>query len=224
VQQVQHINHADLLFDVARRERRRLVYESVLKRLVDLFLATFGLVAALPIWLAIIVAVKLDSPGPAIFVQERVGQHGRRFRFYKFRSMYVDAEQRLAEVQAHNEAEGPVFKMRHDPRISKVGALLRRTSLDELPQLINVLKGDMSLVGPRPPLPREVAQYRPSDHVRLAVKPGLTCLWQVSGRSNVGFDQWMEMDRHYVRNMSLWLDLTILLRTVRAVLSMRGAY
>jgi exopolysaccharide biosynthesis polyprenyl glycosylphosphotransferase len=224
VQQVQHINHSDVVVDVARRERRRLVYESVLKRLVDLFLATFGLVAALPIWLAIIVAVKLDSPGPAIFVQERVGQHGRRFRFYKFRSMYVDAEQRLAEVQAHNEAEGPVFKMRHDPRISKVGALLRRTSLDELPQLINVLKGDMSLVGPRPPLPREVAQYRPSDHVRLAVKPGLTCLWQVSGRSNVGFDQWMEMDRHYVRNMSLWLDLTILLRTVRAVLSMRGAY
>src|ERR1700687_680120 len=121
--------------------------------------------------------------------------------------MSVDADQRLAEVQAHNETDGPVFKMRNDPRISRVGAFLRRTSLDELPPLINVLMGDMSLVGPRPPLPREVAQYRPSDLVRLTVKPGLTCLWQVSGRSQVGFDQWMGYDREYVFNMSFLLDV-----------------
>ena len=204
--------------------RRRFAYEEALKRLLDIVLASLGLVAMLPIWLAIAIAVKLDSPGPAIFVQERLGLHGRRFRFYKFRSMYSDAEQRLAEVLAHNEIDGPVFKMRNDPRVSRVGAFLRRTSLDELPQLINVIKGEMSLVGPRPPLPREVEQYRPNDHIRLSVKPGLTCLWQVSGRSQVGFDQWMEYDREYVRNMSLWLDLQILLRTVWVVISCRGAY
>lgn len=202
----------------------RRVYESFAKRLLDLLLAVLGLAATLPLWLAIVLAIRIDSRGPAIFVQERVGQNGRRFRFYKFRSMYVDAEERLAEVMGGNETDGPVFKMRNDPRITRVGALLRRTSLDELPQLINVLNGDMSLVGPRPPLPREVEQYRPGDLVRLEVKPGLTCLWQVSGRSNVSFDQWMEFDRLYVRHMSLWLDLRILVRTVGAVLSMRGAY
>ena len=206
------------------RLRRQFVYEAVLKRAIDMLLATLGLVATIPIWIAICAAIRLESPGSPIFVQERVGRRGRRFRFYKFRSMYVDAESRLHEVLVHNETDGPVFKIRQDPRITRVGAFLRRTSLDELPQLLNVLKGDMSLVGPRPPLPREVDQYRPGDLVRLQVKPGLTCLWQVSGRSNVGFDQWMELDRQYVRQMSLWLDLSILARTVGAVLSMRGAY
>ncbi len=204
--------------------RRSFAYEETLKRLLDIVLATAGLIALLPVWICIAIAVKLDSPGPAIFVQDRLGLQGRRFRFYKFRSMYSDAEKRLSEVLAHNEIDGPVFKMRNDPRISRVGAFLRRTSLDELPQLINVLKGEMSLVGPRPPLPREVEQYRPGDHIRLSVKPGLTCLWQISGRSNVGFDQWMEYDREYVRNMSLLLDVQILLRTVWVVISCRGAY
>ena len=209
----------------ALHHRRHLLpYERTLKRILDLVLATVGLIGSLPIWLAIVIAIRVDSPGPAIFVQERVGLHGRRFRFYKFRSMYLDAEARLAEVQAHNEMDGPVFKIRKDPRVSKVGAFLRRTSLDELPQLLNVIKGDMSLVGPRPPLPREVEQYRPGDIVRLSVKPGLTCLWQIRGRSNVGFDQWMEYDREYVRNISLWLDVRILIRTVRVVLSGTGAY
>jgi lipopolysaccharide/colanic/teichoic acid biosynthesis glycosyltransferase len=187
-------------------------------------MATLGLIASAPIWLAIVIAIKLDSPGPAIFVQERVGHNGRRFRFYKFRSMHVDAERRLAELRAQNEVDGPVFKMRKDPRISKVGAFLRRTSLDELPQLLNVLKGDMSMVGPRPPLPREVEKYRPSDIVRLSVKPGLTCLWQIRGRSTLGFETWMEYDREYISNLSLRLDLSILARTVWAVLSCRGAY
>jgi exopolysaccharide biosynthesis polyprenyl glycosylphosphotransferase len=218
------IKRADTNLDIAWRGRSGFAYETSLKRLLDLLLASLGLVASAPIWLAILIAIRLDSPGRGIFVQERVGLHGRRFRFYKFRSMHIDAEHRLAEVQARNEVTGPVFKMRRDPRVTRVGAFLRRSSLDELPQLINVLKGDMSLVGPRPPLPREVEHYQPKDMVRLSVKPGLTCLWQIRGRSNVSFEQWMEYDREYVRKMSLWLDLTILMRTVLAVLSMRGAY
>jgi exopolysaccharide biosynthesis polyprenyl glycosylphosphotransferase len=204
--------------------RGRYFYEGVLKRALDLLLSSLGLLAVLPIWLVIVAAIRVESPGRAIFIQERVGLHGRRFRFYKFRSMYVDAERRLADVMTQNEADGPVFKIRNDPRVTRVGAFLRRTSLDELPQLVNVLIGEMSLVGPRPPLPREVEQYRPSDAVRLNVKPGLTCLWQISGRSDVSFDDWMELDREYIRNLSLWLDVSILLRTVAAVLTMRGAY
>jgi exopolysaccharide biosynthesis polyprenyl glycosylphosphotransferase len=216
--------YEDSSFAVARRTPRWFAYETSLKRLLDVVLASLGLVASLPLSLAIIIAIKLDSPGPALFVQERVGRYGHHFRFYKFRSMYVDAERRLSELQMHNEVDGPVFKMRKDPRISKVGAFLRRSSLDELPQLINVLKGEMSLVGPRPPLPREVEQYRPSDKIRLSVKPGLTCLWQIRGRSTLGFDTWMEYDREYISNVSLWVDVSILVRTVWAVLSTRGAY
>ncbi len=155
------VNDSAASLDRAWRWRRP-VYEAFLKRGLDLVLASVGLVASMPIWLAVVVAIKADSRGPAIFVQERVGLHGRRFRFYKFRSMHQDAESRLREIQSRNEVDGPVFKMRKDPRVTRVGAFLRRTSLDELPQLINVLKGDMSLVGPRPPLPREVAQYRPA--------------------------------------------------------------
>jgi exopolysaccharide biosynthesis polyprenyl glycosylphosphotransferase len=204
--------------------RGRSFYEGFVKRLLDLTLAGLGLVAILPLWLVVVLAIRLESRGPAIFVQERVGIHGRRFRFYKFRSMYTDAEARLTDVMAQNEVDGPVFKIRNDPRVTKVGAFLRRTSLDELPQLINVLRGDMSLVGPRPPLPREVELYRPSDAIRLSVKPGLTCLWQISGRSSLSFDQWMEFDREYIRQMSLWFDLKLLVRTVGAVLSMKGAY
>jgi exopolysaccharide biosynthesis polyprenyl glycosylphosphotransferase len=221
---VEPFAYAESHFTLRQSEWRWLAYEEALKRLLDVVLATLGLVATLPLLLGVVLAIKLDSPGPAIFIQERVGLKGRRFRFYKFRSMYVDAEQRLAELQAHNEIDGPVFKMRNDPRVSRAGAFLRRTSLDELPQLINVLRGDMSLVGPRPPLPREVEQYRPGDLVRLSVKPGLTCLWQIRGRSHVGFDQWMEYDREYVRNLSLRLDVQILLRTVWVVITCRGAY
>ena len=203
----------------------RLVFrQEGLKRVIDVLLASIVLIATTPLWLMLALAIKLDSPGPVIFTQERVGRRGRHFRFHKFRSMHIDAEQRLAEVLAHNEIDGPVFKMRNDPRITRVGVILRRTSLDELPQLINVLRGEMSLVGPRPPLPREVAQYRPSDMIRLHVKPGLTCLWQINGRSEIGFEQWMEYDREYVSSMSFWLDLNILMRTVWVVISGRGAY
>ena len=220
----ERVNYGEAIFAVVHQPRRWYRYDAVLKRLVDIVLSGLGLVAVIPVALVISAAIKLDSPGPVIFAQDRVGRGGRRFRFYKFRSMYTDAERRLSELTVHNEVDGPVFKIRKDPRISKVGAFLRRTSLDELPQLFNVLKGEMSLVGPRPPLPREVEQYRPSDLVRLSVKPGLTCLWQIRGRSTLGFDIWMEYDREYISRLSLWLDLSILVRTVWAVLSCRGAY
>jgi lipopolysaccharide/colanic/teichoic acid biosynthesis glycosyltransferase len=199
-------------------------YSSTLKRAGDMALAGLVLVATLPIWLIVILAVKLDSPGPAIFVQERVGFRGRRFRFYKFRTMTNGADRMKAELQHLSEVDGPVFKLRADPRVTRVGRLLRRTSLDELPQLINILRGEMSLVGPRPPVPEEVAQYRPSDMLRLAVKPGLTCWWQVRGRSAVDFDTWMAYDREYVYGLTFWVDVQILVRTVWAVLSCRGAY
>jgi len=224
VQRAERINHVDSSLGLRVSALRHFPYEGTFKRVLDLAVASLGLLATLPIWLAIVVAIRLDSPGGALFVQERVGIHGRRFRFYKFRSMYADAERRVGELQSSNEASGPVFKMRVDPRVTRVGNLLRRTSLDELPQLLNVLKGEMSLVGPRPPLPKEVEQYRPSDAMRLSVKPGLTCLWQISGRSTIGFDEWMELDREYIRRMSLGVDLTILVRTVWAVLSCKGAY
>jgi exopolysaccharide biosynthesis polyprenyl glycosylphosphotransferase len=220
----ERFDYGEAMYDSAHQSQRWFRYEAVAKRLVDVLLAGLGLVASLPIAIAIAVAIKLDSPGPVIFVQDRVGRDGRSFRFYKFRSMYVDAERRLEELRQHNEVDGPVFKIRKDPRISKVGAFLRRTSLDELPQLFNVLKGEMSMVGPRPPLPKEVDKYRPTDMIRLSVKPGLTCLWQIRGRSTLGFDTWMEYDREYVSKLSLWLDVSILVRTVWAVLSCRGAY
>ncbi|GAC1471983.1 MAG: exopolysaccharide biosynthesis polyprenyl glycosylphosphotransferase [Candidatus Dormibacteraceae bacterium] len=218
------IPHADMALPFSRSAQRWFDYELSLKRALDVVVASLTLVGTLPIWLAIVIAIKLDSPGPAIFTQQRVGRGGRRFRFLKFRSMYVDAEQRLAEVRHQNETDGPVFKMRKDPRITRVGAILRRTSLDELPQVINVLRGEMSVVGPRPPLVHEVEHYRPEDMVRLSVKPGITCLWQIRGRSTVSFDTWMEYDREYIRGMSLLLDLSILSRTVWAVLSCKGAY
>jgi exopolysaccharide biosynthesis polyprenyl glycosylphosphotransferase len=199
-------------------------YASTLKRALDLCLGVLFLACSLPIWLLIAVAIKLDSPGPVFFVQERVGLRGRHFRFYKFRSMRVHAQRARAELDHLNEVSGPVFKVRRDPRVTRVGRLLRRTSLDELPQLINVIAGEMSLVGPRPPLPEEVAQYRTSDMVRLGVKPGLTCWWQVRGRSTCDFDTWMAYDREYVYGLSLWVDLVILARTAWAVLSCRGAY
>jgi exopolysaccharide biosynthesis polyprenyl glycosylphosphotransferase len=194
------------------------------KRAVDLLLVSVGLLAATPVLLAIVLAIKLDSPGPVFYRQQRVGKHGRFFWMLKFRSMCVDADRRLEELRAHNEATGPLFKIRQDPRVTRVGRLLRRWSLDELPQLLNVLRGDMSLVGPRPPLPAEVEQYEDWQHGRLRAVPGLTGLWQVSGRSEVPFHDMVRLDLHYIRNWSLALDLEILLRTIPAVLTNRGAY
>jgi exopolysaccharide biosynthesis polyprenyl glycosylphosphotransferase len=197
---------------------------SWLKRASDLALGSLVLLALAPLLAAIAVAIKLDSAGPVLYRQQRVGKDGRRFWMFKFRSMRQDAERLLDDLRASNEASGPLFKMRRDPRVTRVGRVLRRLSLDELPQLFNVLRGEMSLIGPRPPLPAEVAQYEDWQHGRLRVVPGMTGLWQVSGRSEVSFHDMVRLDLHYIRNWSLALDLEILCRTIPAVLTNRGAY
>ncbi len=202
---------------------RRTSYE-IIKRLVDILGASAGLVLSAPLMLCVAIAIKIDSPGPVFFRQTRLGKNGRPFTFLKFRSMQIDAVDLQTALTAHNEVGGPVFKIRADPRITRVGRFIRKYSLDELPQLWHVLMGHMSLVGPRPPIPDEVVKYEPWQTERLAVKPGLTCIWQVSGRSNIPFEQWVEMDIEYVRNRSLLLDLKLLLLTIPAVITARGAY
>lgn len=194
------------------------------KRTMDIVGAALGLILTSPVLLGAAIAVKLTSPGPAIFRQERAGKNGRLFTMLKFRSMTVDAEERLAELQSLNEADGLAFKIAHDPRITPVGRFLRKTSIDELPQLFNILKGDMSLVGPRPPLMREVERYSDWEWGRLTVKPGLTCFWQISGRSDIRFSEWMQLDLRYVEEQGLWTDIKILWKTVGVVLKGKGAY
>lgn len=197
---------------------------SWVKRVADLALTTLALVALSPVLLAVIVAIKLDSAGPIFYRQLRVGKDGQHFLMLKFRSMCVDADQKLEALRSKNEATGPLFKMREDPRVTRVGRFIRRWSLDELPQLFNVIRGEMSLVGPRPPLPAEVEQYEDWQHGRLRAVPGLTGLWQVSGRSEVPFHDMVRLDLHYIRNWSLGLDFEIMLRTIPAVFTNRGAY
>jgi lipopolysaccharide/colanic/teichoic acid biosynthesis glycosyltransferase len=171
------------------------------------------------------IAIKLESKGPAIFVQDRVGKDGKLFKMYKFRSMRQDAEEQLKKLLKDNEVEdGPVFKMKNDPRITKVGHFIRKFSIDELMQLVNVFKGDMSIVGPRPALPREVKEYDDFAKLRLKVKPGLSCYWQVSGRSDIGFQEWMELDVKYINEMSTMVDMKIIFLTIPAVLKGEGAY
>lgn len=195
------------------------------KRAVDVAVSGLGRVLLAPLLLAIGLAVRLTSPGPAIFRQVRVGRFGRHFGFFKFRSMYIDAEARKAALLARNESKaGVIFKMRRDPRVTPLGRVLRRLSLDELPQLFNVLLGDMSLVGPRPPLPSEVREYTLEDRKRLNVTPGLTCIWQISGRSELSFAEQVRLDKQYIRTHGLWNDLKILVKTVPAILSGKGAY
>jgi exopolysaccharide biosynthesis polyprenyl glycosylphosphotransferase len=193
------------------------------KRLLDIASSALGLLLVAPVLALVAIAIKLDSKGPVLFKQVRAGRHGRKFTMYKFRSMVTDAEELRAKLEHLNEMDGPVFKIKHDPRITRVGRLIRATSIDELPQLFNIFLGDMSLVGPRPPLPSEVSQYEPRQRRRLSVKPGLTGLWQVSGRNQVDFDQWMKLDLEYIDNWSLWLDLKIIFRTVPAVLRGTGS-
>ena len=198
----------------------------MLKRAIDIAGAAVGLIALSPLFLATACAIRATSPGPALLRQTRVGKDGKTFGLFKFRSMYVDADARRAELEQQNQhgANGVTFKLRRDPRVTAVGRVLRRSSIDELPQLWNILTGDMSLVGPRPPLPSEVARYRVRDCQRLEAKPGLTCLWQVSGRADLPFDTQLTLDIEYLRKRNVFLDLLILLRTVPAVLTARGAY
>jgi exopolysaccharide biosynthesis polyprenyl glycosylphosphotransferase len=198
--------------------------QEMIKRWMDVGVSLFLIALALPLVCVIVVAIRLDSQGPVFYSQVRVGKGGTRFRMFKFRSMALDADERLDQVRKLNEAVGPIFKIREDPRVTRVGRLLRRTSLDELPQIYNVLRGDMSLVGPRPPLPSEVEVYADWHHRRLTVSQGMTGLWQVSGRSLLAFDEMVKLDIYYIENWSIWLDLLILLRTIPIVLQARGAY
>ena len=188
---------------------------SVTKRLIDIVGSLCGIILLSPLFLIVAILIKLEDPkGKVFFAQERNGRYPKTFKMYKFRSMVHNAEELLKDLMDRNEQTGPVFKINDDPRITKVGKVIRRTSIDELPQLFNVLKGDMSLVGPRPPIPHEVEQYNSYQMQRLAVKPGLTCIWQVSGRNNIGFDEWVEMDIEYIKTRNLWLDIKLIFKTV----------
>jgi len=193
------------------------------RRIFDFVGSIIFIILFSPLFLLITLLIKTDSRGPALYRQIRCGLNGRKFTFYKFRSMIEKAEEKKNELSVFNQMNGPVFKMKDDPRITRMGRILRRTSLDELPQLFNVLKGDMSFVGPRPPLPEEVEKYEGWQRRRLSMKPGITGLWQVSGRNQIDFDRWMKLDLEYIDNWSLWLDFKILLKTIPVVLSGKGA-
>jgi exopolysaccharide biosynthesis polyprenyl glycosylphosphotransferase len=193
------------------------------KKAIDWIGAMVGLIVSSPVMLITALIIKLEDGGPVLFRQTRSGHNGRPFTMLKFRTMIPDADKLKDTLAEQNEMDGPVFKIRNDPRVTRVGALLRKTSIDELPQLINVIRGDMSLVGPRPPLPNEVSQYDRWQRRKLSVKPGLTCLWQVNGRNKIDFENWMKLDLEYIDNWSLWLDTKILMRTIPAVFRRDGA-
>lgn len=205
-----------------RYEEKR-VY-SFVKRVFDLVVSLLFLVLFFWVFLVIAIAIKVDDGGPVFYVNDRVGRFGRNFRFYKFRSMQTDAESLIKDLEKLNEQSGNLFKIKDDPRITRVGRFLRRTSLDELPQLFNILKGDISFVGPRSPLPREVANYSPKAMQRLSIIGGLTCYWQISGRSKIDFDGMLALDERYIRERGILTDLKILLKTIPAVIRGDGAY
>ena len=220
---VEHFSENEVLMKKKELVNDHIVY-LFLKRLIDIIGASLGLILASPIMLIVAILIKLEDPkGPIFFSQVRNGAYPTTFKMYKFRSMYIDAEERLQELMHLNEQSGPAFKIKDDPRITKVGKFIRKMSLDELPKLFNVLKGDMSLVGPRPAIPREVEQYTAYQKQRLFVKPGLTCIWQVSGRNNIGFDEWVELDIEYIKTRNLWLDIKLILLTIPAMLGDENA-
>ncbi len=183
------------------------------KRVIDIVCSLSGLLLLSPVLIIVSILIKLESDGPIIFSQDRIGYKGKEFKMYKFRSMVVNAEELKKKLAERNEMSGPMFKMKNDPRVTKVGKFIRKTSIDELPQLINILKGEMSLVGPRPSLPKEVKEFEPWMIERLEVKPGLTCYWQVSGRNDIDFEDWMKLDIKYVRERSFWLDMKLIFKT-----------
>lgn len=199
------------------------LYE-VIKRLIDVVCSFMGVLLLSPLFIIIAIIIKTTSKGPVFFSQKRVGKNGREFDMYKFRSMVVNAEELKEKLAAQNEMSGPMFKMKDDPRVTKVGKFIRKTSIDELPQLWNVLKGDMSLVGPRPSLPKEVAQFEDWMHKRLEVKPGLTCYWQVSGRNNIDFEDWMKLDIKYVDERSTFIDIKLIFKTVGVLFGDKNAH
>ena len=212
------LDEAVIDIDLENIQTNNSIFYIVSKRIIDIIGSLAGLIFLSPLFLIVAILIKLEDPkGKVFFSQERNGKYPATFKMYKFRSMVHNAEELLKHLQEQNEQTGPAFKMTDDPRITKAGKFIRKTSLDELPQLFNVLKGDMSLVGPRPPIPREVEQYNSYQKQRLLVKPGLTCIWQVSGRNNIGFDEWVEMDLEYIKNRNLLLDIKLILKTVKVL-------
>lgn len=208
--------------EVIENERSNILYE-VIKRIIDIVASFTGLILLSPLILIVSMLIKLESKGEVIFKQKRVGLNGKEFYMYKFRSMVINAEELKEQLESQNEMSGPMFKIKDDPRITKVGKFIRKTSIDELPQLINVIKGDMSLVGPRPSLPKEVKKFEPWMMERLEVKPGLTCIWQISGRNNIDFEDWMKLDIKYVRERSIKLDIKLILKTVLVLFGDKNA-
>lgn len=199
------------------------VYDFI-KRVFDIFFSVLALIVLSPLFIIISVVIMIhDRNLKPFFIQNRCGRNGKQFKFYKFRTMCVDAESKLEQLQEKNEMDGPVFKITEDPRITKIGKVLRATGIDELPQLWNILKGDMSFVGPRPPIPKEVEQYSDTDRLRLLVKPGLTCYWQVQPKRNsISFEKWMELDRKYIQQRSFWVDIKLILKTAVSVFNREG--
>ncbi|MBO0531712.1 sugar transferase [Clostridium botulinum] len=197
-----------------KNEYSKTIMYFVIKKIIDLLGSIIGLILLSPILIITAIAIKLDSKGPVFFIQERVGKNEQAFDMYKFRSMVIDAEERLYKLKDKNEMSGPMFKMKDDPRITKIGRFIRKTSIDELPQLFNVLKGEMSLVGPRPNLPREVIKFTDYQKNKFLAKPGLTCYWQVMGRNNIDFEDWIELDIKYIRKRNTWEDIKLIFKTV----------
>ncbi|MDB1921566.1 sugar transferase [Clostridium tertium] len=209
--------------EIIQIERKESTLYKVSKRALDVIASFLGLVILSPILLIVAILIKLESKGPAIFAQSRIGLNGKEFKMYKFRSMVQNAEELKEKLAKQNEMSGPMFKIKNDPRVTKVGKFIRKTSIDELPQLLNILKGDMTLVGPRPSLPREVEKFESWMLKRLEVKPGLTCYWQVSGRNNIDFYEWMKLDLKYVNDMSFWLDIKLIFKTVAVLFGDKNA-
>ena len=204
-------------------EKKSFIYKA-LKRIFDIVLSGIALICLSPIFVITAIAIKLEDGGPAFFTQQRAGKDMKTFKMYKFRSMYVNADEKLKELLKDNEQTGHAFKIKNDPRITKVGKFIRKTSIDELPQLINIIKGDMSIVGPRPILPFQMEECNDYERQRLIVQPGLTCYWQIGGRANIKWDEWVELDLDYIEDMSLWTDLKMIVKTVPAVFDSEGAY
>lgn len=206
------------LINIANQNR----YEKI-KRFFDICLSAAALVVLSPLLLVIAILIYLEDKGPVIYSQTRIGKDGRAFKLYKFRSMCVDADEKLKDLQKLNERDGPVFKIKNDPRVTKIGKFIRKTCIDELPQLVNIIKGDMSIVGPRPPLPNEVEQYNSYQKQRLLVVPGLTCYWQIQKGEETTFDEWVELDLKYIKERSILLDFRLILLTFKVILSGKGA-
>lgn len=227
IKSIEARNHGSL---ARRRMKMRAWNGTVLvaylaKRLTDIFVSVAAIIALFPLMVAVAIAIKMESRGPIIYKQVRVGKNGRHFNFYKFRSMKVDADKHKGELSAKNDSsDGVIFKMKNDPRMTRIGAVIRKFSIDELPQLFNVLEGSMSLVGPRPPLPAEVKNYTLEERKRLHIKPGITCIWQVSGRSDIPFKKQVKLDEEYIKSRGFFKDIAILLKTIPAVITGKGAY